>query len=321
MATKRVRYSDTSSSGTESDNDHDEYNKFNTMKRKQREPKSFSKNALMARENRLKKKLYMENLERELTKERQKNKKYMNVLKRQADVIQKHEREIKYMRGVLANNSDISKLVKTLHYNTGMAVGTSLNKNFTIRGNNEQQPEKITQPSAADVIITDLHPWSDAQLTNGALDIQFDDLLDVPPISPSLDDHNYTLASSETDESLGVCLHISNHKVSLEYCAQCHENASRVWSEEDCIWMHLEGQDAHALSAPGANLTLKWCYAEFSQMPNRDRTGGVDGDAVISTDFDEVQYCEAMTRVKDRWSIQNVSFHTTWQFISCIITS
>lgn len=256
MATKRVRYSDTSSSGTESDNDHDEYNKFNTMKRKQREPKSFSKNALMARENRLKKKLYMENLERELTKERQKNKKYMNVLKRQADVIQKHEREIKYMRGVLANNSDISKLLKTLHYNTGMAVGTSLNKNFTIRGNNEQQPEKITQPSAADVIITDLHPWSDAQLTNGglsppdsiqdpifdhfdfdlpALDIQFDDLLDVPPISPSLDDHNYTLASSETDESLGVCLHISNHKVSLEYCAQCHENASRVWSEEDCI--------------------------------------------------------------------------------------
>ncbi|KAK4881001.1 hypothetical protein RN001_004320 [Aquatica leii] len=92
------------------------------------------------------------------------------------------------------------------------------------------------------------HPWEDFdyRLETTDLDLglsidgrfwESDDFVnsDAPiSIATALDEHNYTskLTSDVLDEELpGVCLHVNKHRVSLEFCAACHNNASETWKE------------------------------------------------------------------------------------------
>lgn len=91
-----------------------------TEKRPKRQPKCFSRNALMARENRLKKKMYIENLEREVLCLKADNKKMNGVVENQSFLIAELRKEIKYLKSVLANSADISRLIRNINQNTGM---------------------------------------------------------------------------------------------------------------------------------------------------------------------------------------------------------
>lgn len=88
-------------------------------KRPKRQPKCFSRNALMARENRLKKKMYIENLEREVLCLKADNKKMNGVVENQSFLIAELRKEIKYLKSVLANSADISRLIRNINQNTG----------------------------------------------------------------------------------------------------------------------------------------------------------------------------------------------------------
>lgn len=211
--------------------------------------KCFSKNALMARENRLKKKLYMENLEMTVDKLRCENRKLSSTVHDQTQTIINLKRDINYFKSVLANSSDIGKLLRCVNQNTGMAVTTSVDKGMTLRANN----------------VDSLHPWSETNTGTGsdgelfASDYSFVsnftwDFDEPAPFEDRLEDilrinecgkindesigsnefvqseHNYTNESPEAG-NFGICLHISNQRVSLEFCPICSEKAATTWEQ------------------------------------------------------------------------------------------
>lgn len=205
-----------------------------------------SKNAINARENRLKKKMYIQNLEKNVEKYRTKNKQLTLLLENQSNLLADMKKEVQYFKSIVANNKDITRLLKCINQNTGLPVTTSLNKKLSI--------EKS-------------HPWEDEQLSFNLLEngeflndhelnlplidspFQFEEPTNLPTdifemsndattlfnqdINILNDEHNYNATSPESsvsdDLGVGVCLHISNHKLSLEFCSTCSENASSAW--------------------------------------------------------------------------------------------
>ncbi|KAL3276157.1 hypothetical protein HHI36_020876 [Cryptolaemus montrouzieri] len=116
---------DTNSNETQNDDENGIDIKVRRYQSRQK-PKCYSKNAQMARENRLKKKIYLAKLEKEVEYLRKDNSKLSNIIEHQSFSLNELKREVKYLKGVLANSSDITKLLKSINHNTGMCVSTSL---------------------------------------------------------------------------------------------------------------------------------------------------------------------------------------------------
>lgn len=74
-------------------------------------PNVFNRNALMARENRRKKKEYIEMLERDVEKQRKINKKLHKMIKHQAEYVKTLKNERNYFKSILANKTQILSLV------------------------------------------------------------------------------------------------------------------------------------------------------------------------------------------------------------------
>ncbi|XP_049820184.1 uncharacterized protein LOC109594424 [Aethina tumida] len=227
-----------------------------------RKPKVFSKNAMMARENRLKKKLYLESLENDLTKAREENKKLSTVVDNQSFLIADLKKQIKYLKSVVANSNDLGKLIRNIHHSTGMSVSTSLDKTLSL---NSQYVPKRSPPIARKTA----HPWDELDQHPNCMtpesiensppvdyglsdDFSLDFLnSDVPLGMPTdlscqdmfnsledtnentLKEHDYVqnpTLEEDDDDDVGVCLHVSKHRVSLEFCSTCSDNAQLAWS-------------------------------------------------------------------------------------------
>ncbi|KNC31389.1 hypothetical protein FF38_09733 [Lucilia cuprina] len=80
------------------------------------DPNVYNRNALLARENRRKKKAYLETIEKELQFARKANHALVKALKRQLKIAQRLEKEKKYYEGLFANRSDILNLVNALNF-------------------------------------------------------------------------------------------------------------------------------------------------------------------------------------------------------------
>ncbi|XP_003488233.1 uncharacterized protein LOC117237396 isoform X1 [Bombus vosnesenskii] len=74
-----------------------------------------NRNALMARENRLKKKAYLEKIENKLLFYQQENKNLVNIIKRQGIDLKRLTGEVAYFKSVLNNNTSITALLKTIN--------------------------------------------------------------------------------------------------------------------------------------------------------------------------------------------------------------
>lgn len=96
-------------------------------------PKISNRNALMARENRRKKKEYMENLEKGVEDTQNENKKLRKLLRARNQSIAKLTQESLYLRSVLANKTEILSLLKTIQVNRTPI--TSSTKNFVCEDN------------------------------------------------------------------------------------------------------------------------------------------------------------------------------------------
>lgn len=90
-----------------------------------------NRNALMARENRQRKKEYLEKIENKLSFYRQENKNLTNVIKRQDIDLKRLRAEVSYLRNVLNNSSSITTLLKSM--NDTLSV-----KKNSLVGNNAQ---------------------------------------------------------------------------------------------------------------------------------------------------------------------------------------
>lgn len=74
-----------------------------------------NRNALMARENRLKKKAYLEKIENKLLFYQQENKNLVNIIKKQGIDLKRLTGEVAYFKSVLNNNTSITALLKTIN--------------------------------------------------------------------------------------------------------------------------------------------------------------------------------------------------------------
>lgn len=74
------------------------------------DPNVYNRNALLARENRRKKKAHMEAVERELNETRNANKSLLKALKKQFKVTKKLEKECQYLKNRLDNSTNITRI-------------------------------------------------------------------------------------------------------------------------------------------------------------------------------------------------------------------
>lgn len=215
-----------------------------SQNRPKRKPTCFSKNALMARENRLKKKIYVSNLERSVANLRKDNKKFSLIIDNQSSLILDLKKEIKYLKSVIANSSDISTLIRNIHHSSGMSVSSSLDENLSLKNSYIPKPQHRVSldtlqgdPSESPLSLVDEDFYGELFKNDLELNLAKHEVLNDFLLEPedekiiTNDDHNYTLTNEPHNQSddVGVCLHVSKHHVSLEFCSACSEKALKTW--------------------------------------------------------------------------------------------
>lgn len=159
------------------------------------------KNAIAARENRQKKKKYMEGLENDVAKLKEENKTLKTRNESMTTMMKKLSDEVKYLRSVLANESTISLLLKSVAATPGISLSSSLVQSS---GSEETEKENDKEDGERQYVTRSKKRRSD----EGGVGA-------VP--------------SKKTRSSApgGVCLHVSHGKVSLELCAKCERKATQ----------------------------------------------------------------------------------------------
>lgn len=196
-----------------------------------------NRNALMARENRKRKKELMENLEKDVDVLHDKNKRLHKIIKTQDSQMKKLNKEINYLKSVLKNHTEIVQILKSLSH---AARNTNKEMDSVLINSPKSSSDTLSCNSSdddleAENIVTD---WNDI-LKNPLNSVtDFSDLSSMDqtsgssPFSEISTEHNYSHYETNPFEELstpGICLHINTGRVSLEYCSVCHHNASNSW--------------------------------------------------------------------------------------------
>lgn len=278
------------------------------------DPKISNRNAIMARENRRKKKQHLESLQRSVDQTHSENKKLKKMLRTQDDKITRLTQESLYLRSILANKTEIMSLLRTIQGNrtpitsstlsfvtdtkyqddakslqrnsfSGRSSGCSPASSLSVSGEEDDKENGTVSTANAimnfdpflsanieqnNFISTDLDSagrlpidsHSTTSYDHTADDFQWENLLNEPTFKSGMDtipdlrdfddneilstnssntvniEHNYfnnpitNKVAEKTDNSPGICLHVSSGRVSLEFCATCHMNSQNAWYEE-----------------------------------------------------------------------------------------
>lgn len=182
-----------------------------------------SKNAIIARENREKKKKYMSLLEINVEELKAENFDLKTKFSAKTKQCESLETEVHYLRNVLANQSCISALLKNIHATQGVSFTSSLEtadiKDEIISKKRSLDENDNCENTSKGIYVraTGFHKRSKPEPGTLANTIY------SPPPTPC--------SSPNQDEAGGVCLHVSNNKVSLELCSLCAESASNAWNK------------------------------------------------------------------------------------------
>lgn len=210
MAESTVHSSGSSTSSPKYDfSDSDSDHKRPRSSRPRRVPTSNNKNAIAARRNRIKQKQYVKSLEQ-----------IMSVLKHKISDLKKELcerekkwarscREIAYLRAMLANSPQIGNLLRNVRWRNIIPQGSNVDKTLN---------ELNSEMSIDSFPITSSH-----SLFDGCFDLLEEEENPLPPPVIPADheefptDHIIDL----TGAKVGVCLHVSNKKISVEFCDEC----------------------------------------------------------------------------------------------------
>lgn len=188
--------------------------------------KCMSRNAIIARENRERKKQYIKQLECSLEEIKVEN----YDLTARLDAKTKHckflQKEVQYLRNVLANQSCIAALLQNIHATQGVAFNSSLTTSVNSENRDLQErpldENDNFEKTSKGTYVRASGSHKNIKINQG--ESKVDDFISPLTPCPSQDGVN---------SAGGVCLHVSNNKVSLELCAQCSENASNAWKSGD----------------------------------------------------------------------------------------
>lgn len=202
----------------------------NTVSKKSR---CVNKNALNARLNREKKKAYLASLEEEIHQLREINQKSECKLKEQDQTIDKMKQDLVHMKSLLANNKYLNNLVSKLSEVTGLPVTSS----FIGKIKEEEKPARTRSvPRGAN------HPIYNNDVSLGGRDMycsvtpQCESESDFPYLQDDyfLDYDTKELFpfdfsdSVENEKGMGICVHINQNRLSVEFCPICNSMASSV---------------------------------------------------------------------------------------------
>lgn len=163
-----------------------------------------SKNAIAARENRLKKKRYVEGLEKSVNSLASKN----NQLVSKVDDLEEQNRqlrdEVEYLRNVLANSDDIAILINSIK--TANKAKSQCNFDHCLKQHDySKSPEtEVAQVTTRSSSKRKIEKSSEDQENNFK--------------KPKNSGNNRAALG-------GVCLHVNNGKLALECCVQCSVSA------------------------------------------------------------------------------------------------
>jgi hypothetical protein len=203
---------------------------------------SLSKNALLARENRL---------EENLSAAKKENQYLAEKLKEKDNTIEELQKEILYFKSILANVQEISGLIKTIKQDSSIPMSTSL------------RPTTYPLKRRAAVDLSAIQDFKKIKMDRtsesscGTSTIHEDDCYDWMPSSPTcqtqLDAESLDVLSNFSEEDInlfgddtllpepsrqavplpaGVCLHVFNKQMSLEFCVACATRAQEKWSAQ-----------------------------------------------------------------------------------------
>jgi len=207
-----------------------------------------SKNAQLARENRQKKKQYITGLEENLSKAQQQNETLSKQLIERDNTIDKLRKEITYFKSILANVKEISSLVSTIKQDSTIPLSSSLRaskRSFSLSNSDSLNYKKMKMDRCSESSgdCSSLHEDSDQFSIN--------DWMPMSPFEPSpLNTEFFDTLSNFSEEEMnlfpevnvpenfnglpkaGVCLHVFNKKISLEFCPTCSTMAQENWEAE-----------------------------------------------------------------------------------------
>lgn len=176
-----------------------------------------NKNAVAARHNRQKKKHYMKTLEQKCETLSSKNFALKAMVESKDKQLKSMAQEIEYLRNVLANQTGLSALLKNIQQTSGLNFGTS----FTLK-------DSVTSQMCRKRSVEQDHSSAESCL-NSAKRQMTDNHASSESSSQAFEGPPTPCASPEPKTSGGVCLHVSNNNVSLEFCAACASSAAEVW--------------------------------------------------------------------------------------------
>lgn len=213
---------------------------------------SLSKNALLARENRLKKKRYINGLEENLSAAKKENQYLAEKLKEKDNTIEELQKEILYFKSILANVQEISGLIKTIKQDSSIPMSTSLRPTTyplkrraavdlsAIQDSKKIKMDRTSESSCGTSTIHDDDDCYDWMPSSPTCQTQLDaESLDVLSNFSEEDINLFgddTLLPEPSRQAVplpaGVCLHVFNKQMSLEFCVACATRAQEKWSAQ-----------------------------------------------------------------------------------------
>ncbi len=170
-----------------------------------------NKNALMARLNRERKKRYLDNLESEVKLLRKENKEFANENKELKIQFEKCREEIAYLKGVIANESMLSSVIKAV------SSVPSINFSGTVdtEGIREENFDNGTDLNVENTSAVCFEKTANSRKRKGN-----ERSIHVMKKQKSL--------QVSSDEKRGICLHVNKENVSIEFCHHCSTHAKMM---------------------------------------------------------------------------------------------
>lgn len=95
-------------------------------------PKIVNRNAVMARENRMRKKQHVENLEREIARLKEERERDRKALRKAGKEVRMLTQERDHLKAVIANKSGIMAVLRAVREGTGLSMTSSLRKDSVV---------------------------------------------------------------------------------------------------------------------------------------------------------------------------------------------
>ncbi|KAK3746749.1 hypothetical protein QZH41_003570 [Actinostola sp. cb2023] len=180
------------------------------------------KSAQAARDNRLKKKKYVEGMETEIEQLRKDNEALKARDRRHTQAVEKLEDEVSYLRNVLANQSTLSTLMKRLVSTPGISFTSNFSEEEIERSSPvHHDDDDANHTDDEDDDNYESEPQSEKCKKKVQNFIQTRYQTRGTKRSASAGSSSSARKKARKDVKGGVCLHVSQDMISLAFCSQC----------------------------------------------------------------------------------------------------